>query len=455
MTAADAAAQALGVRPGMAVAQAQAMTAGLDIRDADPAGDAVALKRLAAWALRYTPVVAADPPDGLVLDVAGASHLAGGEAALLDDLCTRLARAGVAARGAIADTWAAAWGLARYAPGTITPVGAGVAAVAGLPVAALRLEPDLVRALRGLGFDTVGELVAAPRRSLALRFGTALMGRLDAIAGRAHESIVPVLPPSIPHARLVIAEPLGHLRGLEIAVERLASQLCEELDQRSLGARRLDLRLRHVDHRLSALRVGTSRATHDAAHIIRLFRERLPTIDPGCGVEDAVLVASQVERLEFRQLATPFTEHETADLAVLVDCLAGRVGAHRIYRLAPVESDIPERSVTRVPALAPATGRSWADGPRPQRLFEPPEPIRVVALLPDHPPVLYVWKDRRRRVIASDGPDCVAGEWWRDDAETVLVREYFRIEDEDGLRLWLFRVSGPDGQHWFVHGVFA
>jgi protein ImuB len=361
----------------------------------------------------------------------------------------------VTGRGAVADTWAAAWGLARYAPGTITPTGAGIAAVAGLPVAALRLEPELMTTLRGLGFDTVGELVAAPRRSLALRFGATLTGRLDAIAGRAHESFTPVLPPSIPHARLVIAEPLGHLRGLEIALERLAAQLCGELEQRSLGARRLDLRFRHVDSQVSALRVGTSRATRDAAHIIRLFRERLQTVDPGSGVEDAVLVASQVEPLQLRQLGTPFTGHETVDLAVLVDRIAGRIGAHRIYRVAPVESDMPERSVTVVPALAPLTGRSWAEGPRPQRLFEPPEPIQVVALLPDHPPALYIWKDRRRHVVAADGPECIAGEWWRDEAEAFLVREYFRIEDEDGLRLWLFRVSGPDGQHWFVHGVFG
>ncbi len=172
---ADATAQALGLRAGMTIAQAQAMVPGLVVIEADPAGDAAALARLAAWCLRYAPIAAPDPADGIVIDITGCAHLFGGETRLLRDLAGRLKRAGFMARAAIADTWAAAWALARFAAaGTIAPVGGTSAALAPLPVTALRLPAEMAAALRRLGFDTIAELEAAPRVSLALRFGPAL-----------------------------------------------------------------------------------------------------------------------------------------------------------------------------------------------------------------------------------------------------------------------------------------
>lgn len=459
MVAADAAAQALSVRVGMTVALAQATTPGLTVVDANAQADAAALEKLAIWALRYSPLVAPDLPDGLVLDITGASHLFGGEAPLLADLGVRLARAGIAARMAIADTWAAAWGLARFAPGTIAPEGHGLEALAHLPVAALRLDLDLISTLRGLGFDTVGELASAPRSSLALRFGSALTGRLDRMAGRTHESFEPALAPSISHARLSFAEPLGHLGGLEVALKHLAANLCTRLEREGLGARRIDLRFHRVDGHVGALRVGASRPTRDSVHIVRLFGAKLETIDPGFGIEAAVLAATQTESLEPRQVAAPFTGEQSgaeAGLAALVDRIAARIGESHIYRAAPAESDVPERGISLISPLAKATGRNWETAPRPQRLLDPPEPVEVTALLPDHPPALYVWQGRRMRVTAADGPECVAGEWWLSDAEIFSSRDYFRVEDESGARAWLFRANAAGAAaRWFIQGVFA
>lgn len=456
VAAADAAARRLGIRLGITVALAQATTPGLTVVDADPEGDAAGLVRLAAWALRYSPVAAADPPDGLVIDVAGAAHLLGGEAALLDDLTGRLGRGGVAAQVAVADTWAAASGLARFAPGTIAPPGGVALAIAGLPVAALRLRVETIAALRGLGFDTVGELEAAPRASLAFRFGSELTERLDRAYGRADEVIEPVLAPSLPQAWQAFAEPLGHAHGLAMALARLASRLCADLEAAGLGARRLDLRVHRVDGQTASLRVGASRATRDPAHIALLFGERLGTVDPGFGIEAAVLVATRTEPLGARQLTLrPDEDGAEPDLGTLIDRIAGRIGARRIYRLTPVESDVPERGLRAVPALAPPAGRSWDAEPRPQRLFDPPQPIEAVALLPDHPPALFVWNGRRHRVVRADGPECVHGEWWLSDAEAHYVRDYFRVEDEDGQRLWLFRTTSAAGARWFIQGVFA
>ena len=424
--------------------------------DADLAADAAGLERLAVWALRYAPLVAADPPDALVLDVAGAAHLHDGEAALLSDLSRRLARNGIASRTALAETWAAARGLARHAADrVIIPTGGVAAAVVNLPVAALGLEPPQVEALSEAGIDTVGELAATPRVSIALRFGSAVTGALDRMYGQVPEFFEPVLAPSIPHARLSFAEPLMHATGLAIALDRLAAALCADLEAAALGARQLDLRFRRVDNQLAALRVGASRATRDPSHIARLFGERLQTIDPGFGVEAALLAAIRVEPLSLRQLETRGRDEDEIDLASLVDRVAGRIGGGRVYRLAVVESDIPERAATAVPALSPPTGRTWDDSPRPHRLLHPPEPIDVVALLPDHPPRVFTWRGRRHAVVQADGPESFYGEWWLSDAEVFSSRDYYKVQDSDGGRFWLVRANGPQAMRWYIQGLFA
>lgn len=444
-----AAARASGLAPGMTVAMAQAMRPGLKVVEADPAGDAAGLDRLAAWCLRYAPVAAADPPDGVVIDVAGAAHLMGGEAALLDDLGRRLAAAGFAARTGLADTWAASWGLARFGrPGST---------LASLPVAALRLDGETVSGLRRLGFDTVGELMAAHRPSLALRFGTGPGRRLDQALGLVAEPIEPVRPPETPHARLAFAEPLLHGEGLHLVLRKLAHALAARLEAAALGARRLDLLFRRAGGSSAALRVGSAQGTRDPAHIVRLFGEQLGTIDPGFGVEAASLAATRTEPFTGRQLALRDTEATPdADLGPLVDRIANRIGPRRLYRVAPVESDLPERAERRVGALSPPSEASWHDGPRPALVFGPPEPIEVMALLPDHPPRRFIWRGRPTLVARADGPERVHGEWWRDDAQALLTRDYFRVEGEDGLRYWLFRTGDGTGPaRWFLHGAFG
>lgn len=454
---ADTAARAAGLVPGMAVAHAQAIVPGLAIVEADPPGDAAALDRLAAWCLRYAPIVAADLPDGLVIDITGAAHLLGGDAAVLGDLTARLRAAGYAAQGAVADTWAAAWALARFRPETVAEVGAGIGVLAPLPVEALRLDPAATRALRKLGFDSVVELAEAPRASLALRFGSDVTRRLDQARGTAGEPIKPVRPPEVPYARLACAEPLMHADGLGVALQRLADELCAQLHARGLAARRLDLVFQRVDGAAAALRVGAARGTRDPAHIVRLFGEQLQTIDPGFGVEAVSLAATRTEPFAARQLNVPGAgAANEPDIAPLVDRIAGRIGAGRLYRLAPVESDLPERSVRRVPPLSPPVGAGWPDGPRPVVLLDPPEPVEVMALLPDHPPRVFDWRQRRTAVARADGPERVHGEWWLADDEVDLVRDYFRVEDTDGRRYWLFRTSdGNTAGRWFMQGAFG
>ncbi len=462
VTAADEASLALGLHIGMPVSKAQALVPNLLIEAANAKGDAESLERLALWVLeRASPMVAVDPPDGLVIDSTGADHLHGGEAEMLDALLGRLMMSGVNARAAIADTWGAAHALARFAadPTYISDVGTVEAAILPLPLEALRLPAALASGLRDLGFSTIGDLLGQPRGPLTRRFGPELCRRLDQALGDAGEPIVPLRPEWLIEVRRAFAEPIGAAETIARYIAKLVEMLCAVLEERGLGARRLDLLCHRVDNRIEAVRVGLAVPQRDPKRLTRLLCDKIETIAPGFGIEIMTLTATLAEPLGTVQIST--LDATAPDLSGLIDVLANRVGQRGIYRVAPVASDVPERSVQRIAALAEDTGAGWPDHwPRPSRLLHKPEPIETMALLPDHPPNWIAWRGVRRRVRRADGPERIFGEWWTRDAEMIAVRDYFRIEDEAGERYWIFRAGDGEnaatGSHrWFLHGVFG
>ncbi len=456
----DRAAAALGVRAGMAVAHAVATVPGLHVTDADPAEDDAALHRLTHWFGRVTPLAAPDRPDGIWLDVTGCAHLWGGEPALLDHLVGRLAADGIAARAAIADTPGAAHALSRHgaAPMVVVPPGAQAEAIAPLPIAALRLPDDVVATLRRLGFDEIGALDRVPRALIARRFGALPGRRLDQAQGRSAEPLQPLAPETPLQHRLAFLEPLLTADALSTATVCLLDPVCDAMERASLGARRIDLLFERVDGVVLATRIGTARPNRDPRHLSRLLDAHLETIDPGLGIDAMRLIVPLAETLRWQQ-----DEAGEAEISALVDRLANRLGANRVYRAAPVESDVPERAVRLVPALQPSTGQAgnatWIGTDAPTRLFHPPRPIEAIAALPDQPPAAFTWRRHRHRIRRADGPERVYGEWWRRDAETSAVRDYFRVEDQNGARFLLFRQGdGLDpatgGLNWFIHGLF-
>jgi len=463
VAAVDRTAAALGLRAGMELAHARAMVPGLTVVPAD-AADAAALGRLAAWCLRYAPLTAPNPPDGVWIDVTGSAHLHGGEHAMLADLVARLAANGTAARAAVADTPGAAHAVARHAGAAITvvPPGAALAALANLPIAALRLAPETASGLRRLGFEQVGSLAATPRAPLARRFGASVALRLDQALGRVFEPIEPAFPPEIVSHRLAFVEPLGTAEAFAAVIARLVAAVCARLEATGQGARLLDLLFERVDGSVQVVGIGTARPSRAARHLARLLDERLEQVDPGPGVEVMRLVVSLAEPLAYRQPVASLAEADDGedDIAALVDRLENRLGAGRVYRAAPVESDVPERSVRRVPPLAPPARIGWPTSlPRPVRLLNPPQAVEAMALLPDQPPAAFTWRRRRHRVRRADGPERIHGEWWRRAAEVDAVRDYFAVEDEEGRRFWLFRRgNGTDPAtgdlRWFLHGLF-
>lgn len=306
-----------------------------------------------------------------------------------------------------------------------------------------------------------GEPLGQPRAPLTLRFGIEIGRRLDQALGLVGEPVDPIRSPKLVEVRRVFGEPIGAAETIARYSGMLVDALCLELEKRGLGARRLDLLFHRVDSTMQFIRVGMAQPVRDPKRLTRLLRGKIESIDPGFGVEIMVLVAIETEQLRDRQAISSLVEPPEPDVSDLIDVLANRVGDNRLYRFTPVQSDVPERSMARVPALSPATGATWdGDWPRPPRLLPRPEPVETMALLPDHPPVWFTWRGIRRRVRRADGPERIRGEWWKRDAEMTTVRDYFRVEDEAGERYWLFR-SG-DGEHensgsqkWFLHGIFG
>lgn len=460
----NAIARSQGILPGMSAARARAMIADLDLHDADPVGDSAGLERLAIWALkRYSPMVAADPPDGLRLDMAGAAHLMGGENAFIDDVTRRLSDSGLAARIAIAPNYGAAHGLARFgaAPFIVVDCGDLEKSLAPLPIAALRLDAASINGLRRLGADTVGELAAMPRAPLALRFGPEVGRRIDQAYGRMSEPFELVEAPELIRVNRAFAEPIGAPETLARYTAKLVGLLCQQLERRGLGARRLDLLFHRVDNRIEAIRAGTAKPLRDVPRMTRLLCDKIESIAPGFGIEMMTLTASAAEPMDYRSIATSLIDPDLPDLADLVDTLTNRMAHGRLYRCAPTQSEVPERSVSQIEPLAPPVGATWpTDWPRPPRLLDPPICVEAIALLPDHPPASFTWGGVRRRVARADGPERIFGEWWVRDGELSAVRDYFQVEDETGERFWLFRRGdGEDpntGDHrWYLHGIFA
>lgn len=481
VAAASPVARALGIAPGMALTQARASIPDIVVRDADPAGDAAALHALAVlMARRWTPVVAVSDADGLFLDLTGVAHLHGGEERFARRLSRLLARHGFTARIAIADTAGAAWALARHggAPVMLCPPGAQAAAIAPLPAAGLRIEGAALTLLRRLGVETIGDVFALPAGPFARRFGAAAMRRREQALGLAAEPLDPVVPHDTIRVSARFVEPIASPEAIAHALAMLVPRLTDSLAQAGLGARAVLLTGQRVDGVPQHLRLGLARPSRDAAHILRLLTRRIEEIEPGYGLDALHLTVRRADPLGPRPFDAGLDDARP-DLSALIDTIANRGVA--TWRDVPVESHVPERSIACVPALdtpAPGTVRHrredvrqldrrvaahpWrADWPRPARLLRRPERLdHVIAALPDQPPRCFTWRGVRHEVVCADGPERIAGEWWRRANERDAVRDYFRVEDSAGRRFWLFRrgdgergVTGDLG--WYLHGLFG
>jgi protein ImuB len=470
LTAVNAASVRDGLVPDLGLADARAICPHLLTAPAAPDKDADTLLALARWASRYSPTLNTDGDDGLWLDVTGVTHLFGSERALLADLAKRLARADLTARIGLADTLGAAHALARFAQRSacIVPPGKTKAALSSLPIESLRLEPETTHLLRRLGLKRIGQLYDVPRASLEQRFhakdaAEAVLLRLDQALGRGEEKRVALLPMPDFARRLPFAEPLVTHDGIMAGLDHLATEFCRTLERAGYGARRVALWAARTNGSTAVIEAGLSAPSRAPAHLVHLLKDKVETIDMGFGVDLMALAALATEPLHAAQ--TSLTETDgTVPPEILIDALANRLGTSAVRRLFPRASHRPERAQVFRSAFGPLP--AWDDEmpdkpPRPPLLLAKPEPLTVLAEIPEGPPARFTWRRVTRRVIKAEGPERIAPEWWRAliSLSKARPRDYYRIEDEDGCRYWVFRQglyqNGTDEPPlWFLHGVF-
>ena len=470
----DAAALSIGLSTGMTLADARAREPDLRVFEADPHADQDWLERLCDGCARYTPIAALDPPQGLMLDISGCAHLWNGEEALAREAVERLERHGMKVRHALAGTAEGAHALARFAS---APAADEDGALRRLPVEALGLEDENAVALRRAGLRTIGDLAARPAATLAARFGEDAIDALHRLLGLGHRPLAPRRPRPAVRVERRFAEPVGSTAYALRSLEDMAAEAGEFLGERGEGGRRFEISFFRTDGLAFPLRVETSLPVRDAPSIMRLVQERIDSLsdplDPGFGFDMLRLTVPQAEAMAATQLALEGGEARREEtIAALIDRLSVRTGRARIQRLEPRDSHIPEQAQLALPAIESRTPSIWprqsepGDPPmRPIHLFDPPQPIEVVAEVPDGPPHHFRWRRAAYEVTRYEGPERIAPEWWKAkdgtlDGESVgLTRDYYRIEDTRGRRYWIFRhgLYGAEARppRWYIHGLFA
>ena len=451
----DRGAARLGLYQGQPLAEARALFPDLSLAALDRDADAADFRKLLAGLMRYSPLVGSGGFGAAFIDIAGSSHLFGGEARLGADAVARLRRIGLKARAAIAGTPGCAFALAAFSSGgvDVIPKGGEAAALASLPVAALRIDEKTAEALKSLGLKTIGMLMTRRRKELARRFGEAPCARLDAATGALFEPIAPIAPSTDFSASAVLAEPVMSVEAALAVAERLARALGGRLERAGLGARAFAFSLYRLDMSFERVPVVLGAPSRDAGAILRLLRLKLEKgerpVDPGFGFESFRLCAFGTAPLLARQLGADGARGGTGEF----ECrLANHLGAE-VFRLAPVESHIPERAEMKLGALAAPRAFPAQSPPRPLALIDPPEPIAATAPLPDGPPAAFRWRRQSYRVARAAGPERILGEWTKGED---FLRDYYRVEDEAGRRYWIFREGLYEtGAKWFLHGFFA
>ena len=476
--AANTAAKQAGILVDQLLADARALCPIIRVETYTPAEDEKALHTLSQWCIRYSPWVASDSPDGVLLDVTGCAHLFGGEEALAQDVYDRLSGFGLSPRIAIAKTIGAAWALSHY--GNTSPSiidnNQTAAALSPLPIAALRVPQDVSERLEHVGLKRIGALIGKPRAPFAARYGSCLITRLGQALGHSPESLSPIQPLPDYRSHQKFAEPIVLLDHILYGLKELAGSLSAILKKNGCGTRRLTLALYRVDGHVQGLSVRTSRLCQDPNHIIRLLQEKLETlksdIDAGFGFDQMILSAYDTEAISSRQVALShkIDKADRDHFDSLIDRFGNRFGFEAITWFEPQDSHIPERSERLRPITdTRAQEQDWQSFirklqgdmyiGRPITLLPKPEPITALAEVPDGPPIRFEWRRKSHHIVKAQGPERIAPEWWGKAAwQANATRDYFQVEDSHGYRFWLFKQGLYERQEisrWYMHGLFA
>ena len=446
----------------------------LRIEPYDAEADRQALVQLAQRCERFSPAVGVEEgesPDSLLLDITGLMHLFGSEQYLTGQVTRCFREWGYVVRIAVADTLGAAWAMAHFAEVSaeaaesqprIVPTG-GAACVDSLPIEALRLPQSLLDVLQELGILRIAQLRPLPREGMVSRFGELLGQRLDQLDGVVPELIVPRKPQPALEASRAFEQPTTHRESIEQMLACLTEQVASQVALGEQGIVELVCRLKSEGRQTVDLRIGVYQPTVEAKHLwglVELQLENLRLTSPLCEIQ-VVVTETAPRSWQQSQLFAGRRQHAPHKLAGFIDRLSSRLGSRRVVGVRLQPSSQPERAVryqslTGKPAQAKRRSSKDAASPKPNLLHRPlllhkePQRLEVMAVAPDGPPVGFRYQDQPQRVARHWGPERVETAWWRGRS---VQRDYYRIETEQGARLWIFRRL-QDGR-WFLHGEFG
>ena len=504
-------AQAMGLYEGQPLRDAHAMCADLLTRLSNPHSEAAFLGALHRWATKFSPWVAREDPDALVLDLTGCAHLFGGEEGVAQQVDQDCADLGLSVQLGIADTLGGAWALARFgghsggdhhrngdaidqearatrskagkrrhwerggAAPTVTTVpvtdrlriaapGKTHAALANMPIAALRLEDHTAAQLTRLGLRRVRDLTDQPRAGLARRFGRGLVARMDQALGSLPEPVSPAAAPDRFATRLSLPDPIGLEDDVMAAIDKMLPRLCAALHSKGRGARTLRFEAYRSDGTMQWMNVTLAKPSDDTDRIRPLLRMKVEDLDAGYGIDmlrleavvhEPIHLRTKVGHLEAGAAVKARLEAKTG-FDDLVGKLGARLGMDAITRVKPADSHIPEKTATVVTAAFSEPTHDWPRrGRRRPLMMWRPEPV----LVPDMPrlPKTFRWRGRDHTVSHQSGPERIAPEWWLDDpAWRSGQRDYWEVITETGDRLWLYYAhGGAMSSGWFCQGAFA
>jgi protein ImuB len=415
----SAAAQALGVRPGMAPGTAWALAPGLRTLARDAAAEARSLEAIATWAGQFTPKVSLEPPRAVLLEAEGSLQLFGGTGRLLTSLRRGLADLGFHATLATGPTARAALWFAR----------GGAQTLPTLPVEAIDPAPETLELLHRLGIRTLGELMRLPRAGIAARFGQPLLDQLDRASGTLPEARAFFAPPERFSATLELPAPVQEADRVLFAARRLLAQMEGFLAARQAGVRRFTLELLHRGRPPTRLAIAFAAPRRDFEHGLRLLREQLDRLPLACPADAIRLEAGGLAPLAgaARGLFGD-ARSDAEDWERLTERLQARLGGARVHGLATHPEHRPERAWRAIRPGAPGAAHA-PPGPRPLWLLEPPRRLA------------------EGEFVLLAGPERIESGWW--DGDDVR-RDYYIAECGRSLG-WIFRAC----EGWFLHGWFA
>ncbi len=448
-----------GIYTGMVVSDAKVIYPSLHILDDIPDLNLKLLKNIAYWCIRYSPIVAIDLPNGIILEATGCTHLWNDEEGYLKDIINKLKSFGYTIRAAMADTVGTAWAVSRY--GRIKAIiksGEQYQALMPLPPVALRIDPIVNEKLKKLGLTEIGSFINMQSSALRRRFGTDFLLRMQQALGTKEEYIESVMPSIEYSERLPCLELIQTQTGIEIALQTLLEKLCNRLLKEGKGLREVSFTCYRIDNKIEKISIHTNHASNNPKHLFKLLQYKIETIEPALGIELFILEAPKVEKVTSIQQTfwTTNGSLESREIAELLDNIETKLEKNvLIHRYFPDEHHWPERSFKNITSLKEKSVIEWPkEKIRPANVLPVPQPIKVTAPIPDYPPMNFQFNNKLHKVVKADACERIEAEWW---IEGGKHRDYYIVENEEGKRYWLYRLghyNEEENPQWFMHGVF-